>query len=98
MAQSSIKVTKTITAQNQFSDVLRVAGRRIVNLSITSTALSATLHLQRKRPEDSTWGDVTSFTANAEKIIESVGKWDYRIGVKTGNFTSATALVATLSV
>lgn len=98
MAQSSTKVTKTITAQNTFTDSLRVAGKRIVNFTIYSTALSATIVLQRKRPEDSVWGDVASFTANAEKIIESVGKWDYRAGVKTGGFTSATALAVTLSV
>lgn len=97
MANSSAKVSKAISAQNTFSDILRVAGRKIVNFSITSTALSATIFLQRKRPEDSVWGDVASYTANAEKIVESAGKWDYRAGVKTGGFTSATALVVTLS-
>jgi hypothetical protein len=98
MAQSSSKVTKAISAQNTFSDILRVAGKKVVNLSITSTALNATVVVQRKRPEDSVWGDIASFTANAEKIIESAGRWDYRAGVKTGGFTSATALVVTLSV
>lgn len=97
MAQSSLKVTKAISAQNTFSDSLRVAGKKIINLSITATAMSATIHLQRKRPEDSVWGDVASFTAATEKIIESVGKWDWRVGCKTSNFSSATALAVTLS-
>jgi len=90
-------VTKTITAQNTFTDVIRVSGMKYINLSIQSTALSATLTLQRRLVGASTWGDVANFTANAEKIIKSVGQWEYRLGVKTGNFTSATALTATLS-
>lgn len=89
-------VTATITAQNTFTDPLRVAGKKVLNLSITSDALSATIVLQRRRTGTSTWGDVTSFTANAEKIIESVGDWEWRAGVKTGGFTSATNLVVTL--
>lgn len=94
-------VQKTITAQNTFTDPLRVSGQRTINFSITSTALSATIHLQRRRTKvagsEDAWGDVTSFTTNTEKIIESVGDWEWRAGVKTGGFTSATALVVSLS-
>lgn len=89
-------VQRNITAQNQFSEAVRIADRKF-SISIRSSAISATLTLQRKLPsEDGTvaanWRDVESWTANAEKIGESVGSWDYRIGCKTGNFTSATAL------
>ncbi len=90
-------VSKTITAQNTFTDPLRVSGKKILGLSITSTALSATVVLQRRRADADAWGDVASFTANSEKIVESWGSWQYRAGVKTGGFTSATALVVTLS-
>jgi hypothetical protein len=90
-------VTKTITAQNTFTDPLRVAGKKVLGLSVTSTALSATITLQRRRTDSDAWGDVASFTTNVEKIVESWGSWQYRAGVKTGGFTSATALVVTLS-
>lgn len=90
-------VTRTITAQNQFSDILRVGGPKWLNLSILSSAMSATIVLQRRRTGTSDWGDVASFTANAEKIVKSVGQWEYRIGCKTGGFTSATGLSVTLS-
>jgi hypothetical protein len=95
MAQT--QVTKSITAQNTFTDVMRVSGRKILNLSITSTALNATVVVQRRRKSTDAWGTLASFTANAEKIIKNAGAWEYRVGVPTGSFTSATALVATLS-
>lgn len=90
-------VSRTVTAQNQFTDSIRIANKT-ASLSIASTAISATIVLQRKLPEeDSTkWRDVASFTANAEKIIDGVGVWDYRIGCKTGGFTSATALTVAI--
>ena len=86
-------VQRAITAQNQFSDAVRIADRKF-SISIRSTAMSATIVLQRKLPEeaDTAYRDVASYTANAEKIAESVGSWNYRIGCKTGGFTSATAL------
>jgi hypothetical protein len=90
-------VQRNITAQNQFSDAVRIADRKF-SVSIRSSAISATITLQRKLPgePDANYRDVESWTANAEKIGESVGSWDYRIGCKTGNFSSATALNAAI--
>lgn len=94
-------VQRTITAQNQFTDPLRVAGKKVLGLSITSSAVSATLTLQRRRTktagQEDAWGDVASFTANAEKIVESHGSWEYCVGCKSGAFSSATSLVVSLS-
>lgn len=86
-------VQRAITAQNQFTDGLLIANREF-GLSIRSSAISATIVLQRKLAgtEDSTYNDVASFTANAEKNVKSVGSWVYRIGCKTGGFSSATGL------
>lgn len=86
-------VQRAITAQNQFTDPIRIADRKF-SISIYSSAISATVTLQRKLPgeADAAYRDVESWTANAEKIGESVGSWDYRIGCKTGNFSSATGL------
>lgn len=86
-----------ITAQNQFSPIVRIRDKKF-SVSVRSTAMNATVVLQRKLPSEANsaenWRDVASWTANKEAIVESAGAWDYRIGTKTGGFTSATALVA----
>lgn len=84
-----------ITAQNQFSDAIRIADKKF-SVSVRGTMTSLTVTLQRKLPsEDWTAArDVESWTAIAEKIVESVGSWDWRIGCKTGNFSSGTGVVA----
>jgi hypothetical protein len=94
---SYARVTIPITAQNTFTPTLKVAGKKTLNLSIYSTALNATIVLQRRWVGDTNWNDIASYTANVEKIVESVGTWEYRAGVKTGGFTSATALNVSLA-
>lgn len=90
-------VSRAVTAENQFTSALRVANRKF-SVSVAATAMSATVVLQRKLPgeADSAYRDVKSWTTTSEEIAESVGVWDYRIGVKTGGFTSATALTVLL--
>ena len=76
--------TKSITAQNTFSDAVQLAGW--FNVSISNT-FSATVTVQRSF-DNSTWRDVSSFTAPIEAVgMEPEVCW-YRIGVKTGNFSS----------
>ena len=98
-------VTRSITAQNQFTDPISPFGPGnlgnathlgFLNLSLSGT-WSATVFLQRSFNNGSTWLDVASYTANTEKAIEDyeVGVL-YRVGVKTGGFTSGT-VVARLS-
>lgn len=86
------KVAKaTITGADQWSDTVRISDAKF-SVSVQAAAMSATVVLQRKLPDETTWGDVKSYTAAAEEIGESIGTWDYRIGVKSGGFTSATGL------
>lgn len=84
---SSIAVTKSITAQNTFTDPVQLTGN--FNLSISGT-FSATVTVQRST-DNSTWRDVDTFTAPSEDVgYEPEVMW-YRAGVKTGAFTSGTA-------
>jgi hypothetical protein len=84
---SSIAVTKSITAQNTFTDPVQLTGN--FNLSISGT-FSATVTVQRSS-DNSTWRDVDTFTAPSEEVgYEPEVMW-YRAGVKTGGFTSGTA-------
>lgn len=79
-------VTAEITAQNTFSDSLRLTGN--FNVSVSNT-FAATATLQRST-DNSTWRDVNTFTSPIETAgFEPEVMW-YRIGVKTGDFTSGT--------
>lgn len=89
-------VTRTITAENQFSDALTLRVGEKASISINSTAISATLHVQRTFDGGTTWLDVKSYTANAQETYEADEPCSIRIGCKTGNFTSQTALVVRL--
>lgn len=81
--------SKSITAQNSFTDAVQLAGW--FNVSISGT-FSATVTVQRST-DNSTWRDVDTWTAPAEDVgMEPEVMW-YRIGVKTGEFTSGTAVV-----
>ena len=81
------EVTKDVSAENTFTDAIRV--KDYFNLSISNT-FSGTVTVQRSL-DGTTWRDVDDFTA----IIETYGfdpePYFYRAGIKTGNYTSGTA-------
>lgn len=76
-----------INAANQFTPA--ISEVRMFDVSIyDNTAFSGTITLQRKRPADANWRDVKTYTAPVEETGESSGNWQYRIGCKTGQYTS----------
>lgn len=88
-------VTASVTAQNTFTDSIFVTGvgtSRVFAVSISNT-FSATVTLQRSE-DDSTWEDVETYTAVTaiayDDELDNL-QYYYRIGVKTGDFTSGTA-------
>lgn len=88
-------VTETITAQNTFSDPIRVTGvdsQRAFSLFISGT-FTATVTLQYSIAEPGAWVDYANYTI--EQAISVDDGLDnqiiyYRIGVKTGGYTSGT--------
>ena len=92
--------TASITAQNTFTGTIEVTGvgeARRFAISLSGT-WSATVTLQRSVGVTGSWVDVTSFTINqATTYADSLDNQTvfYRLGVKTGDFTSGT-VVATL--
>ena len=83
--------TAAITAQNTFTDPLGVTSKPF-SLSISGTFV-ATVTVQRSHDGGTNWHDVESYTVPIEDSgVEPVGAL-YRVGVKTGNFTSGTANV-----
>ena len=86
------EVTKSITAENTFSDSLKVQG--YFNLSISGLAGATTVTVQRKSGVDGTnWQDVDTFDADKETYGFEPERFEYRIGVKTGEFGSGTCKV-----
>ena len=79
----------SITAENTFTTAVRLEG--YLNVSISGTFV-ATVTVQRSI-DNSTWVDVDTWTSPAEDYgFEPELMW-YRIGIKTGEFTSGTAVV-----
>lgn len=83
--------SESITAENTFSDPIQISGK--FNLSISGTFVG-TVTVQRKRLNESTYRDVESYTTETEANGEVIGKWDVRVGIKTGDYTSGTAVVS----
>jgi hypothetical protein len=94
-------VTKSISADNTFSDPIRVAGvggQRSFGISISGTFVG-TLTLQYSVSAPGNWVDVTSYTTTTSTSYDDGLDNQiiyYRIGIKTLGYTSGTA-VATLS-
>lgn len=96
---SGQQVSGSLSAQNTFTNTIRVdgvGGDRVFNYSVTGT-WSGTLTLQRSISSDSSgFIDVTSFAANTSvsynDALDNTIAW-YRIGFKTGNYTSGTAVI-----
>lgn len=79
----------SIAAQNTFTDAVRLEG--YFNLSLSGTWV-ATVTAQRSI-DNSTWVDVDTFTVNSEEVgFEPELMW-YRVGVKTGAYTSGTVVI-----
>jgi len=81
--------TKEITAENTFSDAVHTEG--YFNVSIYGTFV-ATVFVQRST-DATNWRDVNSFTAPIETYGFDPEFTYYRVGVKTGGFTSGTVNV-----
>lgn len=82
----------SLTAENTFSSVMSQVVAPAFNISISGT-WAGTLTLQR-RLDGTNWRDVIGFTANVETEWPTKGDHtDWRLGFKTGGFTSGTAVV-----
>ena len=84
-------VTETITAQNTYTDSIDIPADYF-SVSVQGTFV-ATVTLQRSFNGGTTWYDVDTFTSAGEYIGQEPEGCKYRIGVKTGEFTSGSVTV-----
>jgi hypothetical protein len=80
-----------ITAQNTFTPGILIQGEEPFDVSVAGTFV-ATVTLQRSK-DNAAWVDVETFASPTEKTGEAGSAWYWRIGVKTGNYTSGTVTV-----
>lgn len=83
-------VTKEITAENTFSDMINVMGN--FDLSIAGT-FDATVTVQRSFDAGVSWADVDTFTAPIETAGFDPVSCNYRAGVKSGDYVSGSVVV-----
>lgn len=90
------RVEDSFSSANDFSESIRVTGvddSRKFTISVGGT-FTATLTLQRSIETEGNWEDVTTYTT-ATGVTYDDGLDNqiiyYRIGIKTGNYTSGTA-------
>lgn len=83
-------VSASIGAQNTFTDSIKLSGP--FDLSISGTFVG-TVTVQRSY-DNSSWKDVDTFTSPSEEYgFQPEIAW-YRAGIKTGAYTSGTAVVS----
>lgn len=96
LASAGQTVSLAIAAQDTYTDPIRVTGidnGRVFSITITGT-WTATVHLQRSVTEPGDWTDVTSYSSNQSTTYDDTLDNQviyYRLGIKTGDYTSGTA-------
>jgi hypothetical protein len=89
---SRLATSANVAAQNTFCEDAEFDYLRPFNLSVSGT-WAGTVTLQRSFNNGSTWLDVYSVTANVETVVDSPETGVlWRLGIKTGNYTSGTAV------
>lgn len=84
------KVTASLSAENTFTDSIDLVGH--FNLSISGTFV-ATVTVQRSF-DNTNWFDVDTFTSPIETYGFDPSQVYYRAGIKTGAYTSGTAVIS----
>lgn len=95
-----VNVSASLTAQNTFTDILKVLGAALNAGNYVSISLSgitdSTLTLQRRFFNDAgvalSWYDVESWSADIEATYVADEKCELRLGIKTGNYGTDTVV------
>lgn len=90
----------SLSGADQFGSSVRVRSigtERNLQIDISGT-WAGTVTLQRSIGEEGSWADVATYTTNQTAVVYNDGLDNdivfYRLGIKTGNYTSGTAVVA----
>ena len=82
----------SITNANSFTEATIFDQRRPFNVSVSGT-FSATVALQRSFDDGVTWLTVWTTTTAAEILVDTIEEdIQWRLGVRTGDYTSGTVV------
>lgn len=88
--QHRAKVTKTITAQNKFSDAVSLYGP--FNFSVSGIS-GDTVVVQRSYDRGTTWKTIKTYTVDQEDTGDEPERGVlYRFGVETGSYSAGTII------
>jgi hypothetical protein len=99
-------VEAAISAQNQFTDWVRLSARNRVSaftasLTDNSTTLSVvwTVQARRVKSDGTTGNTIDIYTSGAAsnggmQTAQYAGTWEFRVGVKTGGYTAGSGVAA----
>lgn len=85
-------VTKTIAAENEWTDIIGLVGYfnfSVVAATGTPGTLGGTTVTVQRSTDKTTWRDVDSFTTSSEEVGFDAELMWYRAGVKTGQYTAS---------
>lgn len=81
--------SKDVTAENQFTDWMGIQGdNQLLDIKVLGYS-AGTVTLQYRPSPSGTVYDEKSYTANAHDVMDAPGTGEYRLGVKTGNYSAA---------
>ncbi len=85
-------IAATLSAQNTFTDWVRIAPGQRASISIAGLS-DSTVTLQRRMDRDDTPKDYASYTASEEIIYEAGADEEIRAGIKTGAYGTDTVAI-----
>jgi hypothetical protein len=92
--RGTVKESRSISAQNLFTNTIEAEANNSIIVDITGT-WSGQITLQRSTDNGANWLDLYYYTSNiSTTTTEYEDDVLYRIGIKTGDYTSGTAVVA----
>ena len=83
---------KDISAQNTFTDAITIEDDGSI-LVVDTSSMSMTVTLQVKPPHYASWVDIHTQTSEGIYGITNGAGYQWRIGVKTGDYTSGSCRV-----
>ena len=83
-------VQVTASAENTFTDEIHAPSEQRLSVSVSGT-FSATVTVQRKLDGEN-WRDYTTYTSASEATYHADEDCQLRIGIKTGDYTSGSAV------
>lgn len=93
-----ISATKTVTAQNTFTDAVQLDEGEVASISIAcDVSWVGTIQVQRRLPGQSSFQNVqpylggSGFTASAEIDYQAPASQEIRVGCPTGSYSAGTA-------